>query len=151
MASFCWQDQTIDLQLHMVRSPTETTSLSDNEVALLTLLHAADGAPVARSTLREALGIHPQVESRALHHAITRLRKKLGAACIQTIRGKGYRLQASPAPALTPAPTPAPARPSLSGRGALLAALAQHASAPLVTLTGPGGIGKSWLARTWCG
>jgi len=151
MASFCWQDQTIDLQLHMVRSPTETTSLSDNEVALLTLLHAADGAPVARSTLREALGIHPQVESRALHHAITRLRKKLGAACIQTIRGKGYRLQASPAPALTPAPTPGPARPSLIGRGALLAALAQHASAPLVTLTGPGGIGKSWLARTWCG
>jgi predicted ATPase/DNA-binding winged helix-turn-helix (wHTH) protein len=98
------------------------------------------------------------VEENNLQVQVSTLRKLLGPGAIATVPGRGYRFtlpadaattSATVVPAATPAgPPPAPIAPTLFGRGddllALLSLLDQH---PLVTLLGPGGIGKTTLAR----
>lgn len=135
-----WRDRVIDLSNRRVEAPglPEPLVLSANEVALLEGMLAGGGGAVSREQLRGVLGISPTVQSRALHHAITRLRAKIGVGCIETVRGLGYRLKASP-------------KTELLGREGLLAELALRRKAPLVTLVGPGGIGKTALARDWAG
>lgn len=98
------------------------------------------------------------VEENNLQVHVSALRKLLGPQAIATIPGRGYRFTlASDEPAApphrppdTPAPTALPERSlPLLGRDAelasLLSLLDQH---PLVTLVGPGGIGKTTLARS---
>jgi predicted ATPase/DNA-binding winged helix-turn-helix (wHTH) protein len=99
------------------------------------------------------------VEENNLQVHVSALRKLLGAQAISTVPGRGYRFTMAPAPApaaVAPAPTPAPAprdalpeRPvALVGRERELAELlAQLDGSGLVTLVGPGGIGKTTLAR----
>ena len=65
---------------------------------------------------------------------------------IKNVRGRGYRFVADLEPASPPAITRAPLR--LIGRDDEMAALIDAlADSPVVTLTGPGGVGKSTLAR----
>ncbi len=137
MDAFVLSDRTVDLSRQVVQGPRGELSLTDNEVLLLRALLERAGQMVDREVLRTVLGIHPQVNSRAVHHAITRLRKKLGAESITTVRGEGYRL-AVPRSVVMP---------TLLGRSALLAKLERLISTPLITLQGPGGIGKTRLAK----
>ena len=95
------------------------------------------------------------VEENNLQVQVSTLRKWLGPQAIATVPGRGYRFtlasDEAPAAATPPARRPVPPeRPaSLLGRdddlSALLARLDAH---PLVTLVGPGGIGKTTLARS---
>lgn len=108
------------------------------------------------------------VEEGNLHVQMVALRKLLGPTAVATIPGRGYRfalpveVQGGPpaavveaAPATPPAAAPAPSGPgplpvplsSLIGRRAELLTLHQllHEH-DLVTVTGPGGIGKTCLA-----
>ncbi|MBT9523883.1 MAG: helix-turn-helix transcriptional regulator [Rhizobacter sp.] len=94
------------------------------------------------------------VEENNLQVHVSALRKLLGPQAIATIPGRGYRftLASDEPPAAPPSPPRTLALPERSlpllGRDAelasLLALLEQHA---LVTLVGPGGIGKTTLAR----
>ncbi len=92
------------------------------------------------------------VEDNNLTVQMSALRKLLGAGCIATVPGRGYRLtadvgEAPPADVPTPVPA-ATAPPGLFGRAEDLAALRQAVLAHgLVTLLGTAGIGKTSLAR----
>ncbi len=122
-----------------------------DEAAVAALLRAATGhaEPGAQALaqrvfrdyaarLAEELGIEPSAALRALAHTTPVLDAKPLAA-----RGAAHR-PAAPEPAL------ASTRPAFVGRRqelATLAALLAEPEARLVTLVGPGGIGKSRLAR----
>lgn len=96
------------------------------------------------------------VEENNLQVQISTLRKLLGAGAITTIPGRGYRftqpLASTGAPALREAPASSVGASTLYGRDAELADLhtcvAQH---PLVTVLGPGGIGKTRLIEALLG
>ena len=100
------------------------------------------------------------VEEANLHVQVSALRKVLGSGVIATIPGRGYRFVAPldgdsvnpvsstpvqtaafPVPALPPPPEPLIGRED--DQRALLALVAER---PLVTVAGPGGIGKTRLA-----
>lgn len=96
------------------------------------------------------------VEENNLQQQVSALRKLLGPQAIATVPGRGYRFAQhldTPAPATAAQDPPSPALPMppdpgpLYGREAdlaeLLARLSQHT---LVSLVGPGGIGKTRLA-----
>jgi predicted ATPase/DNA-binding SARP family transcriptional activator len=88
-----------------------------------------------RGRLAEELGIDPGPELRALHRAILRQDEALGATAAPA--APAARPQVNLPNALTP----------LIGREHALARLSElHRSARLITLTGPGGVGKSRLA-----
>ncbi|MFD4676876.1 BTAD domain-containing putative transcriptional regulator [Lentzea sp. NPDC058450] len=90
-----------------------------------------------RSRLAEELGIDPSPELRALHQAMLRQDAELGAPRERVAEVAVRPVQSNLPNALTP----------LVGREKALARLAElRSTARLVTLTGPGGVGKSSLA-----
>ncbi len=101
----------------------------------------------AREVLVEQLGIEPGAALRELEARILRQDEDL-AASPASPSGHG-ELTPAPQPAPSPEPTPPLPRavPRLIGRdrerAAVVAAIEDH---PLVTLTGPGGVGKTTLA-----
>jgi len=117
---------------------------------LLTLVRRR-GTMVSRSELLEAVWPGLFVEENNISVQITSLRKLLGAKTIVTVPGRGYQLSAEPLVEKEPAAATAPpvsAGPELLGREADLAALGAHlVDAPLTTIVGPGGVGKTVLAR----
>jgi len=142
----------VDLDARKVYRGGESSGISSQEAALLAYLAGRARETVSREELfREVLGYAGDTSSRALDAAIRRLRRKVEVSAsdplhLQTVHGEGYRL-------VLPTPGPAPARglPQWSdcfvGRAkdkeALLEAILE---ARLVTLHGPGGVGKSRLA-----
>lgn len=129
----------VDLVRRLVQRDGESIALTDQEERLLRLLVDAAGRPVSRAVLlAEALDFRADLKTRALDHAVTRLRKKLGdPALVQSVYGVGYRL-------------PLARDEDLVGRDAELDALARSTARGLL-LHGPGGIGKTRLARTVSG
>ena len=77
--------------LHILR---REIPLTPSEATVFRALLDADGAPVARTSLASLLGKAAEGNLPDVH--ICAIRKKLAAygldACIQTVRGKGYRL-----------------------------------------------------------
>lgn len=70
-------------------------AFSRREFAVLQALIERPGAIIAKPTLEERLyGWQEEVESNTVEVHIHKLRAKLGAGFIQTIRGAGYRLAA---------------------------------------------------------
>lgn len=90
------------------------------------------------------------VEENNLRQQVAALRKVLGTLAIVTIPGRGYRfaLALDGAPASPPVPDNLPVHlPALIGREAELAAVLELGSdAPVLTLVGAGGVGKTRLA-----
>lgn len=153
-------DRVVDLALHQVVQDGTATPLSKTEVALLRYLRDHGDGPVSKEELHVAVfGYAPQVVSRAADFTVHRLRKKLEAdpsdpRHLRTSPGVGYRLDvgAVAAPPEVP-PTPPTGglpveRTSFLGRKEELAEVleALGASGRLVTLVGPGGVGKTRLA-----
>ncbi|MFJ1808222.1 MULTISPECIES: AfsR/SARP family transcriptional regulator [unclassified Streptomyces] len=141
---------------------------------------ALDSYQALRSHLAEHLGIDPSPALSALHQAVLRQDLALGQTFTTTLpepapAPTGARTAATPpdkattapgTPATTPALAPQPPKPStrtphsnlpapltpLVGRAEALTRLSQLlAGARLVTLTGPGGVGKTRLAGAAAG
>lgn len=137
-----------------VSGPEGETPLTPREAALLRTLARAEGPVSRRTLLTEVWDYHPDVETRAVHHTVTRLRRKLEddpgrPRHLITVRGLGYTLR-------TTRPETRDGLPSFHGRAQELATLRQACSRPgVVSVVGPGGVGKTRLVTalttTWPG
>jgi DNA-binding response OmpR family regulator len=75
-----------------------SVELTETEVDIVSCLMKAQGQPLSRRMLYQqikGLDTHVEVETRAIDHAVSRLRRKLSSAhpyhkYIQTVRGRGY-------------------------------------------------------------
>jgi two-component system response regulator QseB len=84
---------TIDPAARKVTRNGMPIKLTAREFALLLALARRPGAVLTRAQLAEALyGWNESVESNAVDVHVHHLRRKLGAALIETQRGLGYRL-----------------------------------------------------------
>jgi len=85
----------VDRGRRIVTREGAPVTLSAREWALLEALALRPGAIVSKERLEELLyPMGEEVESNAVEVAVSRLRKKLGAEVIETVRGLGYRLAA---------------------------------------------------------
>lgn len=142
--------------------------LAPRPFALLAYLAARPGRLVLKDELLDAVWGHRFVSDSALKVAMNGLRTALGEDAraprwIETVSRRGYRFAVAAAAASAPALLPS-AGGAASGRSAVLpaglygraddaAALrgALDAGVPLVTLLGPGGVGKTRLALALAG
>jgi len=161
----------VDLAMRVVRWPGEERSLSPTEARLLRYFVDNAGDPVDRDRLLEEVwGYRPGVISATVKTTMRRLRSKIELDPsqphhIQTLSGGGYLFVAEPSEHALDEREQAP--PVLlaneQGRGNLghylserfgrdaelqrLRSLLADDAAPLVTVTGPGGVGKTALVR----
>lgn len=122
---------------------------------VLRVLVQRRGGVVTKDELLAAAWPGVVVEENNISVQIAALRKLLGAQVITTVAGRGYQLgvpaledrSAGAAPGPAPMPAGEPAGELLGRQDDLRALLDRLADLPLVTLTGPGGVGKTALAR----
>lgn len=87
-------DLVIDRTARNVWRSGKEIRLTAREWALLDCLAERTGATLSKAQLEEALyAFGAEIESNAVEVLISRLRKKLGAEVIRTVRGLGYRLE----------------------------------------------------------
>jgi predicted ATPase/DNA-binding winged helix-turn-helix (wHTH) protein len=127
--------------------------------ALLVVLAANAGRVVSREQLLELVWQSRSASETTISSQVSILRHKLGVDdCIVAVNNQGYVLTLSVTAEddVPPVPAPQAVRPLISlphpsgtgiGRATELAELAVHCvQQRLVTVTGPGGVGKTWLA-----
>jgi len=86
-------DVTIDPTIRSVSRAGQRVDLTARELAVLLALARRPGVTCSREQLVEALyGWEESIESNAIDVHIHHLRRKLGAAAIETQRGLGWRL-----------------------------------------------------------
>ena len=88
----------LDFDAHRVRVNGVQTALSRSELALLRSLCGQPPRVWTRDELLDSIwGLEADVDSRVVDGLVRRLREKLGSAAdyVQTVRGVGYRLDAS--------------------------------------------------------
>ncbi len=84
----------IDQAARKVLADGREVDLTAREWALLECLAQRTGATLSKAQLEEALyAFGAEIESNAVEVYVSRLRKKLGADTIRTVRGIGYRLE----------------------------------------------------------
>ncbi|MGA0560858.1 winged helix-turn-helix domain-containing protein [Ancylobacter sp. VNQ12] len=152
----------IDLLLRQVRVRGDAMPIGGRAFDILAVLVEAANEVVSRGRLLELVWSGAIVGENAIDVHISAIRKALGShrAMLKTISGRGFRLVGTwtVQTGKAPLPPPSPSRSSTStnlpaaandlvGRGASLEFLREACAAyRLVTLTGPGGIGKTALA-----
>lgn len=86
-------DLEINLAARAITGPQGAVTLSQREWAIFEALLARPGVIVPKDILEERLySFNAEVESNTIEVYVSRLRKKLGRAVIETHRGLGYRL-----------------------------------------------------------
>lgn len=137
---------TVDLLTRGVLRDGASRKLTEREAALLAWFVSRAGEVVTRSELLvHVWGYRPDMVTRTVDITVGRLRDKIEAdprkpEHLLTVRGEGYRFVL---PEVAPPPVEA-----LLGRGPALAELRDElASGRVVTIVGPGGVGKTTLAR----
>lgn len=89
-------DVEIDLQARAVRVAGARIELTAREWAVLEALLLRSGRIVPKADLeRLVLGFETELASNALEVHVSALRRKLGRALIETVRGLGYRIGAT--------------------------------------------------------
>jgi two-component system, OmpR family, response regulator len=87
------QDLTVDMARSVAVVAGLPVDLTAKEWGLLRLMALKpDRIHSAESLMRSLYGFDDEVDSNTLQVFISSLRRKLGAACIETLRGQGYRL-----------------------------------------------------------
>lgn len=87
---------TLDLASHDVTCEGAQVKLAPREFSVLRALLDHPGKVVSKRQLSEKLyGWDSEVESNTVDVYVYQLRKKLGADCIQTVRGVGYKMRAA--------------------------------------------------------
>jgi two-component system OmpR family response regulator/two-component system response regulator QseB len=87
-------DVTLDTATRQVTRAGTPVLLSGREFAVLEALMQRPGAPLSRAQLEDRLyGWGEEIESNAVSVYILQLRRKLGSALIQNVRGVGYFVQ----------------------------------------------------------
>lgn len=87
------QDVVLDPAAHTVRKAGELVTLSTREFDLLHALMLNARRVLSREQLEQRVyGWGQEVESNAVEVHVHHLRRKLGAALVQTVRGVGYML-----------------------------------------------------------
>ena len=163
-------DGYVDLDAREVVRGGAATRLTPTDHKLLSYLVERSGQVVeAAALLRDVWGYREGVETRAVHHAIRRLRVKIEPdpsepAHLTTVFGVGVQWLpladvndgSSPKPGTAPRAAPS-SDDAFIGREAALGQVLEALKGPqrLGTITGPGGIGKTRLAmevaRRWGG
>jgi predicted ATPase/DNA-binding winged helix-turn-helix (wHTH) protein len=176
-----FDDCELDLSAQRLSRGGVAVPLSPRYFAVLVHLAGSGGRLVSKDELLDRVWGHRNVSDSVLKVAINAVRSALGddpkaPRHVETVARRGYRFiaQARPAPAApavspgvsaadaarAPGPAPAaavkghlpPAQPGLIGREADLLRVRQALAAhPLVTLVGPGGVGKTRLALAAAG
>src|SRR3546814_8679967 len=91
-----WKDITLDPARMSASRDEMTISLSRREFVILRTLMETPGVILSRSNLEEKLyGWQEEIESNTVEVPTHKLRSKLGASFIETVRGAGYRLRTS--------------------------------------------------------
>lgn len=86
---------SIDIGARRVARDGKRIDLTGREWAVLERLMTHPGAVVSKAQLEDALfAFGEEVESNAMEVYVSRLRRKIGAELIHTVRGMGYRLEA---------------------------------------------------------
>lgn len=138
----------LDLDQGRVQRPEGETRLTAIEVAVVRRLLAERGAFVSKKTLeREVWRYAEGTRSRTVLSTMHRLRAKIepdpeAPRFLVTDRQRGYRLSLPGRLALT-----RPLGPFVGRDPELALAMERLGTARLLTLTGPGGVGKTRLAR----
>lgn len=84
----------LNTESHEATLDGEPLTLTAQEFALLeALMHAPDSTLTREELLRTAWGYQNMGETRTVDVHIQRLRRKLGASCIETVYKLGYRLK----------------------------------------------------------
>lgn len=87
------QDLTVDMGRGVAVVAGVPVNLTAKEWNLLRLMALkSDRIHTAESLMRSLYGFDDEVDSNTLQVFISSLRRKLGADCIETLRGQGYRL-----------------------------------------------------------
>lgn len=89
------ENTEIDLSRRRVLKAGQDIDLTAREWAIVELLARRPGAICSREQIEDALyGLSDDIESNAIEVFVSRVRKKIGAELIRTVRGRGYRLTA---------------------------------------------------------
>lgn len=84
------RDIQLDIESHLVWKGGLEVELTAHEFALLSHLVARPGRVFTRANLEQSLGLIGTHESNVIEVHVHRLRRKLGADLIRTVRGVGY-------------------------------------------------------------
>jgi predicted ATPase/DNA-binding winged helix-turn-helix (wHTH) protein len=142
---------TLDVEARLLTRGGQVTPLEPQAFDVLALLVAERHRVVPKEEILDSVWGDRWVSESALTTRIKEIRRAVGdtgetQAVIRTVRGKGYQFVA---PVDAAAAGEAAATPGLVGRDRDFDAIAQRLlPGALVTLVGPGGVGKTTLGRS---